>query len=57
MATIQMINDEVIDVKESGSDVLAMIMTAAHSVIELTALDDNGEHQIWINPNQISSFM
>jgi len=44
MATIQMINDEVIDVKESGSDVLAMIMTAAHSVIELTALDDNGEH-------------
>ena len=57
MATIQMINDEVIDVKESGGDVLAAILTATHPIIELTALDDNGEHKMWVNPNQISSFM
>lgn len=52
-----MINDEVINVKESGNEVLAAIKTAAHPVIELIAVHDNGEHQIWINPNQISSFM
>jgi len=57
MAIIQMVNDEVINVKESGTDVLAAIMTAAHPVIELTALHDNGEHPIWINHSQISSFM
>jgi len=57
MAIIQMINDEVIDVKESGNEVAGAIMTAKHPIIELIALDDNGEHQIWINPNQISSFM
>jgi len=54
---IKMINDEVINVKESGNEVLAAIKTAAHPVIELIAVHDNGEHQIWINPNQISSFM
>lgn len=57
MAIIQMANDETIDVKESEVDVLGLIQTASHPIIGLTAKDSNGERPIFINTNQIISFM
>jgi hypothetical protein len=57
MAIIQMINEEVLDVTQSGEDIYGATITAAHPMIQLTAKDDNGEHNIWVNIGQISSFM
>ena len=56
MATIQMLNDEVIDVKENGEQVNALTKRGG-PLIKVTALDDAGEHDMWINPAAISSLM
>jgi hypothetical protein len=56
MAIIQMLNDEVIDVKET-SDAVAALLRREAPTIKVTALDDFGEHEMWINAAAISSFM
>jgi hypothetical protein len=57
MAIIQMVNEEVIDVTESGEAVNSKISRSPTPVIQLEAKDDNGTRPIWINSAQISSFM
>jgi len=59
MASIQMVNDEIIDVTESEEEIYGEIIRCAHNVpiIKLTAKDDVSEAPIYINASQISSFM
>ena len=52
-----MLNDAAIDVKEEGEVVNGLIRQADKPTIKVTAIDDTGEHDVWIQIGAISSFV